>query len=118
MEFERSKLNRAVLSAIAMTTAGSVAAQSGTIDEVLVTATKRAESTQDIALSVSALQGDALDELRVSNFDDYVEHLPNVVMMGRRPRPERDLHTRCGHRAVQEHHRQHSGRGSGDRPVR
>ncbi len=82
MEFERSKLNRAVLSAIAMTAAGSVAAQTATIEEVIVTATKRAESTQDIAVSVSALQGDALDELRISNFDDYVEHLPNVVMMG------------------------------------
>ena len=52
------------------------------IEEIIVTATKRAESTQDIAVSVSALSGEALDELRINSFDDYIKHLPNVVMMG------------------------------------
>ncbi len=85
--WERSKLSLAVSAALATAAAGvsgSAAAEgeSRGIEEVIVTATKRAESTQDIAVSVSALQGDALEELRISSFDDYIEHLPNVVMMG------------------------------------
>ena len=85
MEFERSKLNRAVLSAIAMTAAGSVAAQTGTIEEVVVTATKRAQSAEDIPVSVQAMTGDDIDELGVDSFDEYVQYLSNVVSSGRGP---------------------------------
>jgi len=85
MEFERSKLNRAVLSAIAMSAAGSVAAQTATIEEVVVTATKRAESTQDIPVSVQAMTGDNIDELGVDSFEEYVQYLSNVVSSGRGP---------------------------------
>ena len=85
--WERKKLSLAISAALATAATGAsgVAFAEGEargIEEVIVTATKRAESTQDIAVSVSALQGDALDELRISNFDDYIKHLPNVVMMG------------------------------------
>ena len=85
--WERKKLSLAIsaaLTAAATGGAGVAAAEDEArgIEEVIVTATKRAESTQDIAVSVSALQGDALEELRISNFDDYIKHLPNVVMMG------------------------------------
>ena len=85
--WERKKLSLAVSAALATAAAGAtgVAFAEGEargIEEVIVTATKRAESTQDIAVSVSALQGDALEELRISSFDDYIQHLPNVVMMG------------------------------------
>ena len=62
--------------------AAEAADQTRAIEEVIVTATKRAESMQDIAVSVSALQGDDLDQLRINSFDDYIKHLPNVVMMG------------------------------------
>ena len=85
--WERKKLSLAISAALATAATGAsgVAFAEGEargIEEVIVTATKRAESTQDIAVSVTALQGDALDELRISNFDDYIKHLPNVVMMG------------------------------------
>ena len=85
--WERKKLSLAISAALATAATGAsgVALAQGEargIEEVIVTATKRAESTQDIAVSVSALQGDALDELRISSFDDYIQHLPNVVMMG------------------------------------
>ena len=85
--WERNKLSLAVSAALATATAGAscvalAESEARGIEEVIVTATKRAESTQDIAVSVSALQGDALEELRISSFDDYIQHLPNVVMMG------------------------------------
>ncbi len=83
IDFKRNKLNSAILSAIAAT-AVSVPANAQ-IEEITVTATKRAESTQDIPVSVSALQGDDLSELRISTFEDYVKYLPNVVSMGTGP---------------------------------
>ena len=77
-----NKLNMAILSALAATAGGPA---QGQIAELVVTATKRAESTQDIPVSVAALQGDDLEQLRVSTFDDYVRYLPNVVTMGTGP---------------------------------
>ena len=82
-EFKRNKLNYAILSALAATAVSAPA--SAQIEEVIVTATKRAESTQDIPVSVSALQGEDLEDLRISNFDDYIRYLPNVVSMGTGP---------------------------------
>ena len=93
--FRKTKISLAVSAAVAALASGAAAAGAPgqTIEEVIVTATKRAESTQDIAVSVVALQGDALDELRISNFDDYIRHLPNVAMMGVGP-GQREIYIR------------------------
>ena len=77
-----NKLNMALLSALAAAASGPAQAQ---VAELVVTATKRAESTQDIPVSVAALQGDDLNQLRVSALDDYARYLPNVVTMGTGP---------------------------------
>lgn len=55
------------------------------IETIQVTATKRTESIQDVPVSVSALNGEALETLGVDNFQDYVEFLPNVVFQGTGP---------------------------------
>jgi iron complex outermembrane receptor protein len=82
--FKKKKLGTAVASIIAASlTVGNVNAQ--LMEEVVVTATKRSESMQDIAISVQALGGDSLKELRVETFDRYVEYLPNVVSAGNGP---------------------------------
>ena len=57
----------------------------GELEEVIVTATKRAENLQDVALTVTALSGEKLDELNVANFDDYIRYLPGVNAAGRGP---------------------------------
>ena len=41
------------------------------IEEVLVTATKREESMQDVPVAVSALTAESIDQLGISNFEDY-----------------------------------------------
>lgn len=75
-----------VSAAIAAALAGSGAAHAQrAIEEITVTATKRAEPMQDIPVSIQALTGDSLEELGVTNFDQYVEYLPNVVQSGRGP---------------------------------
>jgi len=55
------------------------------IETIEVTATKRTESIQDVPVTVSALSGEALENLGVDNFQDYVEFLPNVVFQGTGP---------------------------------
>lgn len=82
----KTKLNCAVVAALAIT---PVYAQENSgkaqIETIEVTATKRSESIQDIPVSVTALNGDALENLGVDNFQDYVEFLPNVVFQGTGP---------------------------------
>jgi len=87
--YSKSALGAAVATAIAGT-AGPAAAQDKpqakrSIEEITVTATKREESMQDVPVAVSALKGEALKELRIGSFQDYVQYLPNVVAQGTGP---------------------------------
>ena len=70
--------------AVSAALAGASAANAQ-IEEIIVTATKRAESAQDVPVSVQAVGGDDLRDLRVETFDQYVEYLPNVVATGNGP---------------------------------
>lgn len=56
-----------------------------TLEQVLVTATKRTESAQDIPVSVRAITGETIDQQGIDNFEEYVQLLPNVVWAGRGP---------------------------------
>lgn len=53
------------------------------LEEIVVTATKRTQDLQDVALAVTALSGEKLDQLNVANFDDYIRYLPGVNSAGR-----------------------------------
>lgn len=48
------------------------------LEEVIVTATKRAESMQDVAVSMTAITGEALDDFGVSNFEDFARTLASL----------------------------------------
>jgi iron complex outermembrane recepter protein len=84
-------VNHRIAAAVAAVLNGSVgvaaaADQSGTpetapatgIQEVVVTAQRRAENAQDVPIAMQALTGDTLQELNVTTFDDLIKHLPNV----------------------------------------
>ena len=75
-QFRLNPISRAVIVAIgAAATAGTASAQ-GVIEEIVVTATKRAEVAQDIAITVNTIGEDELRELNITNFADTV---PAVV---------------------------------------
>jgi outer membrane receptor protein involved in Fe transport len=78
--FRRKQLCLAV--ALASTTSLTAHAQ---IEEVIVTATKRPESLQDVPVAVSALTAEALEQTGVSNFEDYMMQLPGVTAGGSGP---------------------------------
>ena len=88
--FKRTPLAAALGVALLPLVASPVQAQ---LEEVVVTATKRTESLQDVAISVSALGGEALKDLGVQTFDEYVEFLPNVVSAGIGP-GQREIYIR------------------------
>src|SRR5437879_6376659 len=53
-------------------------ATAGTPEEIVVTASKRAETLQSAPMSVTALTGDQLSQHQVTSLDDYVKMLPSV----------------------------------------
>jgi outer membrane receptor protein involved in Fe transport len=85
--FERKTLSNSITIALATSAgllSGSVMAEN-VLEEVTVTATKRAENLQDVPFAVSALGQEKLDELNIANFDDYIRYLPGVNSAGRGP---------------------------------
>ena len=72
--FRLKKLNAAMMAVAASTTAFAATE----IEEVIVTATKRASSAQEIPVTVNVLDETTMDDVAIGNFDDYVRHLPNV----------------------------------------
>ena len=76
----KTHLSCAVIAALASNGVLAQASESkASIETIEVTATKRTESIQDVPVAVSALSGDALENMGIDNFQDYVEFLPNVA---------------------------------------
>jgi len=71
--------------ACALMTAGLSAPAFAQVDEIIITATKRAETSQNVPIAVTALGEDTLDELRVDVFTDYLVELPGVTAGGAGP---------------------------------
>lgn len=52
------------------------------IEEVIVTATKRAESVQDIPQSITAVSGKDLEAKGIENYEDLTRTIPGVIATG------------------------------------
>ena len=83
-----SKVSAAV-AAILSGTAGGVAyaaegeaetAAPAGLQEVIVTAERRAESIQNVPITMQALTAETITQLNVTTFNDYVKFLPNVTV--------------------------------------
>jgi outer membrane receptor protein involved in Fe transport len=55
-------------------------ADTATLDEIVVTAQKRAETLTDVPLSVEAVSGDKLAEAGIQRLDDLKAYVPNLQM--------------------------------------
>jgi len=71
--------------AVALASSTLIMPAQAQIEEILVTATKREASMQDVPVAVSALGEESLDQLGVSNFEDYLLQLSNVTAGGSGP---------------------------------
>ena len=84
--WRKSKLAVAVSAAAAMQAGGDAQAQAArTLETLVVTASKRSESVQDVAIPVQAVSAEGLRELGVETFEEYVDFLPNVANAGNGP---------------------------------
>lgn len=82
----KTQLSCAIVAALASTPLLAQESEApAKLETIEVTATKRAESIQDVPVAVTALNGKALENLGIDNFQDYVEFLPNVVFQGTGP---------------------------------
>src|SRR5437588_1821254 len=88
----RSKISYAVAAILGGASVGAAAAEpaagtteGGALEEIIVTAQKREQSIQDVPISMQALTGQALQQLNVSTFDDYIKFLPNVTTASNGP---------------------------------
>ena len=63
--------------------------EAATVDEerdvIIVTATKREENPQDVPVSIQALGTKKLDQLNISNFEDFTKQLPSVSFQTSQP---------------------------------
>ncbi len=82
--FKKSRLSFAVAAAVGTSTLGVSPAQAQ-LEEVIVTATKRTESAQDIPITIQALGQETLEDLGIGNFKDYIRNLAGVTSGGRGP---------------------------------
>jgi len=80
-----NKLSIGILGSVAAIVPQAAESQDRQIEEVVVSATKKDESASDIPVTVTALTEETLKEMNVSNFDEYIEYLPNVTSGGRGP---------------------------------
>lgn len=78
--------------ALAQDNAGSDAANLA-LEEVIVTATRRSESLQSVAIAVEALSAEKLKAFGVDSFDDYISLVPGVSGDGQGP-GKKDIYIR------------------------
>ena len=79
--FQRNQLNIAILAVMF----GTATTASAEMEEIVVTATKRSASMQDVPLAVQAMSSRQLEEQNIQEFSDYIQYLPNVNAGGRGP---------------------------------
>lgn len=61
------------------------AADAGSLEEIVVTATRRSQSMQDVPIAMQAFTAQTLTELNVSTFDDYIKFVPNITTANNGP---------------------------------
>ena len=53
-------------------------ASSGVLDEIIVTASKREQNLQDVAVSIQVLGNEQMENLGIRSFEDFIDFLPTV----------------------------------------
>ena len=79
----------AILGGVSCSAAAALAATADTdsdsLQEITVTATRRAQSMQDVPIAMQAFTAESLQQLNISTFDDYIKYLPNVTSANNGP---------------------------------
>ena len=77
---QRSALSQAITIALVVGGAPGVAlAQAGELEEITVTATKRAESIMDVPLAISAMSGEFIRDANLNDIKDLISFSPGIT---------------------------------------
>ncbi len=77
---QRSDLARAVsIALIAGLASGPLLAQDLALDEIVVTATKRAESVMDVPLAITAMSGEFVRDVNLNDIKDLISFTPGIT---------------------------------------
>jgi iron complex outermembrane receptor protein len=77
---ERTILAQAISTAlIAGVATGPLLAQEATLEEIVVTATKRAESVMDVPLAITAISGDFIRDVNLNDIKDLIAFTPGIT---------------------------------------
>jgi outer membrane receptor protein involved in Fe transport len=63
----------------------AVTSDSDVLTTIIVTAEKREEPLKEVPMSVTALSGDALDDMQARNFEDYAAMVPGLSLTSSQP---------------------------------
>jgi len=75
----------AAAAARAADTADTVAGPADSLEEVVVTASKRSESMQNVPITITALDAKTLEQKNIQDFKDYASSLPQVSFQENAP---------------------------------
>lgn len=73
-------LASAVLGTLSSLYALPTLAQTGMLEEVIVTAQKREQNLQEVSISIAAFSGEAISELGLSNLEELTEHISGAEL--------------------------------------
>jgi iron complex outermembrane receptor protein len=77
---QRTVISQAVTAAlVAGTASGAALAQDEALEEITVTATKRAESVMDVPLSITAISGDSIRDLNLNDVKNLIHYTPGIT---------------------------------------
>jgi len=74
----RNPLTMAIAVASLSLHSGISSAEGFVLEEIIVTAQKRAQSLQDVPLSVNAVSGELISEMNMTGLDDMASYVPNL----------------------------------------
>lgn len=90
-KFQISALSAAIASTLF---SGYAAAQQVVLEEVIVTATRRSSSLQEIPMSITALSGATIERDRLTNLNDVARVVPGMTVVDQGPRSAQTLTVR------------------------
>ena len=89
--FQLSALSAAIASALL---SGYATAQEAMLEEVIVTATRRSESLQDIPINITALSSTIIERDRLTDLSDIARMVPGMTVVDQGPRSSNTLSVR------------------------
>jgi outer membrane receptor protein involved in Fe transport len=89
--FQISTISAAIASTLI---SGQATAQQPMLEEVIVTATRRAQSIQDIPINITALSGNLIEQQHLTNLTDIARVVPGMTVVDQGPRSGNTLTVR------------------------